>query len=287
MWVWQTAEILPDAKRRADLLAFCKRHGVTDLFCQMKYTYVDGVVELQLIEPMREFNAAASKQNINVHALDGHREYVLEDNHPRMIALLEAIGRFNDEGDQAERFPAIHLDNEPYTMPDWRDPIKRRDIIRQFVDLNRKLRQKADALGLVFGIDIPFWFDSVGRGRTPLFTYSPDDGSAEIPLLDALLPTVHNVGIMSYRERVTGPDGIVSHCLNEFDLANRLGVEVFASVELGTGPDVEKGITFGVYPLTYFDSQLQTLRRVLARFPSGAGVAIHYYSQYAQLEERS
>lgn len=284
MWVWHTAEILPDEKRRADLLDFCRRHSITDLFCQLKYEYADGKVELKLVEPMQAFNAAARAQGITVHALDGHREYVLEHNHPRMIALLEAIGRYNDAADEAQRFEAVHLDNEPYTMKDWADPGKRRDIIRQFVDLNRKLRQKADALGLVFGIDIPFWFDAVDDNRQPRFTYSPDDESRPIPLLEALLPTVHNVGIMSYRERVTGPDGIVAHCLNEFELAERLGIEVFASVELGAGPDVEKGITFGVYPLSYFDSQLRTLRRVLAGIPSCAGVAIHYYSQYARLE---
>ena len=87
---------------------------------------------------------------------------------------------------------------------------------------------------------------------------------------------------MSYRRRVTGPNGVVFHCLNEFELGEKLGVDVFASMELGTGDDVEEGTTFGAYPWPYFRGQLATLERILALTPGSPGIAIHYYEPFAK-----
>ena len=59
---------------------------------------------------------------------------------------------------------------------------------------------------------------------------------------------VDNVGVMSYRPRATGSNGIIACCQTEFDLGARNGVEVFASVETGGGSDVERGTSFFPYP---------------------------------------
>lgn len=285
LWVWRTREILPDPKRRAALMAFCTRHDITDLFVQIPYVYQSGAVAIEHVAEQRQLNAAARNQGITVHALDGNPSYVLRENHDRMSALLTALEEFNQEAADAERYPAVHLDNEPYVLKEWRDDDRRKAIIRDFVELQRRLGDQANRQNLKYGIDIPFWFDVKSRDGRHRFMANTDSG--EVPLLEAIFPHLDNVGIMSYRERALGTDGVVAHCINEFRLGERTGVDVFASVEIGVNENVEPRTTFGRYPIRYFDSQLSTLRRVLATMPGCAGIAIHYYSEYDQWERRS
>ena len=284
IWVWETAQALTEAAERDRLVAFCTRHGLTDVFLQIPYEYDGGRVRLRLVDEQRALNTAAARAGITVHALDGSPRYVLAANHPRMLALVDALAEFNRDGPTEGRYRAVHLDNEPYVLDEWRDPAAQPKVIADFVALNRALRPRANAADMQYGIDIPFWFDATEASGQPKFVVQTEAGP--VPLLEALFPHVQNVGIMSYRERVTGPNGVVACCATEFALGVRFNVEVLASVELGTGPKVEKGITFGVYPLAYFDGQLDTLRRALACEKGAAGLAIHYYEHYRKWEEQ-
>jgi hypothetical protein len=138
---------------------------------------------------------------------------------------------------------------------------------------------------MAFGVDIPFWWDKRDANGEPAFMVKSGEG--RIPLLEALFPLIDNAGIMSYRERVTGPNGVLGCAAGEFELGNRYHVDVLAAVETGTGPDVEQGITFGVYPYAYFQSQWKTLKRALAATPGCAGTALHYYRHLQAWEQKS
>ncbi len=282
LWVWSTAEILADADRAKALLAFCSRHEITDLFCQVPYRYDQGAVDLFLAEQQAAFNAAASRRGIAIHALDGSPEYVLPENHLRMTRLLDAIGSWNATVAPNERYSGIHLDNEPYVLPEWRIDSDRQRLIDNYIRLNQELGPRAQALGLEFGVDIPFWWDKRDETGSPLYWFTSAGGRQ--PMLDVLFSVVQNVGIMSYRDRVTGPNGIVAQCLDEFELGKRFGVDVFAAVELGTGADVEASTTLGAYSKKYCRMQLETLRQVLSCTTGCAGIAIHYYEPYAELD---
>jgi hypothetical protein len=279
VWFWDTEVTLPDPSRRAALLELCHAQGITDLYCQIPYSYEAGEIRLRLIEEQRAFNAAAAAQGTTTHALDGSPEYIFSENHPRMLRLLGVLGTFNKESLPGERYRAIHLDNEPYVLPGWRNDNQRPQIIREYIGLNKKLRDKTSELGMEFGVDIPFWWDDRDKEGTARFTYDSEAGKQ--PILEALFPLLDNVGIMSYRDRVTGPNGLVAHCLDEFKLGQKFGVEVFASVELGVGKAVDKGTTFGVYDWAYFRHQWKSLERILSHQPGCAGLAIHHAQPFA------
>lgn len=283
MWVWTTDEDLAEKARADTLLDFCRGRGITDVFLQIPYEY-DSSVELKLTDAMRDFNIAADRAKIRVHALDGAPRYVLPENHARMFELVAALERFNRDGPPEGRFDAIHLDNEPYVLPEWKDPAKRPPIITAYVELNRELRRRANAAGMELGLDIPFWFDRRDPSGEPAFPVETPKGT--VSLLEALFGIAQNVAVMSYRERVTGPNGVVAVCRDEFELARRYGVEVFTSIELGAGPKVEEGISLGRYPRDYFAAQLATLRRVLGYEPNCRGLAIHNYVYYRRMEEQ-
>ena len=284
LWVWETPAILASSSEQAALIDWCQRHAITDLFWQIPYSFEAEVVRLQHTDAQRALNAAAARAGIRMHALDGASAYVWERNHARMFALVAALDAFNQAGPAEARFAAVHLDNEPYTLSEWREPAQRRELIDALVTLNRKLHEQVNAADMQFGIDIPFWFDTRGRGGAPKFPVATDSG--DVTLLEALMGCVDNVGVMSYRPRVTGPNGVVALCKDELAIGERKGVEVFPAIELGTGPLVEAGITFGPYPASYFEAQRATLLRTLARQPACAGLAIHYYGAWRALESR-
>jgi len=280
LWFWNTEEILPDSVHTAALLELCRTQEITDIYCQILYTYEDGNIQMRLVDEQRAFNAAAESLGITAHALDGQADYVFSKNHPRMFRLMEALGEMNEQSAPSERFRAVHLDNEPYVLPGWQKDDERRQIIHDYIVLNKELRRKADALGMEFGVDIPFWWDDRDRDGNAKFTYDTEAGQQ--PILEALFPLVHNVGIMSYRDRATGPNGTVAHCLDEFKLGKELGVDVFASIELGVGKTVDPGTTYGIYPWAYFRRQFSTLETILSHTPGCAGLAIHYARPFAE-----
>ncbi len=288
MWVWRTTKILPEPAEVDQLFAFCKEHAITDLFWQVPYNkYKDRKMELLLVDEQRAFNIRATGAGIRVHALDGGPEFILPENHERVFKLVEALDAFNREGPAEGRYFAVHMDNEPYVLKGWKSSdAERQQIIQNYIELNRALRRQVNEAGMQYGVDIPFWWDKVDASGKRVYNVQTDKG--EVPLLEATMELVQNAGIMSYRVRSLGRNGVIDCCLTEFALGKRLGVDVFASVELGTGPRVETGITFGVYPAEYFLTQLDTLHRVLPKQAGCAGIAIHaYYSFQELLEARS
>ncbi|MFQ5502906.1 MAG: hypothetical protein ACE5EQ_11515, partial [Phycisphaerae bacterium] len=281
MWVWNTDRILIDVSKRESLLEFCRARSITDLFFEFPYDYEDETIQPRHVAEQRALNKAAHRAGILMHALDGAVEYVLPRNHERMFRLVDALERFNRTASPEEQYPALHLDNEPYQLPEWADVRTRQKVIDDYLRLNRELRRRTQAAGLEFGLDIPFWWDLRKGDGSPEFP-SKVDGRT-VSLAEAIFQCAQNVGVMSYRERVIGPDGVVALCHDEFRLGQRYGVDVFAAVELGTQPEVEDGTTFGVFPRQYVQDQLTTLRHALGFEPGCSGLAIHYYDAYSRL----
>lgn len=280
LWFWETDIVLPDRRRTYLLLELCRTQGITDLYCQIHYDYEDGEIEMRFADEHRAFNASAESLGITIHALDGAPSYVFRENHQRMLDLVDTLAKFNEDGSPNERFQAVHLDNEPYVLPGWHDDDERRIIIRDYIELNQKLRRKTKEVGVELGVDIPFWWDELDADGNAKFTYDTETGKQ--PILEALFPLMDNVGIMSYRVRVTGLNGLVFTCLREFELGEKHEVDVFTSMELGTGDDVDKGTTMGIYPWSYFHRQISTLKTVLTHTPGCAGYAIHYAEPFAE-----
>ncbi|MCB9850189.1 MAG: hypothetical protein H6817_05740 [Phycisphaerales bacterium] len=284
LWVWKTRELLAEQPNYAPLLDLCRRQGITDLYFQIPYQYAGGTCTLERTDEQRAFNTLAAEQGITMHALDGNAKYVWAKNHPQMFALVDALADFNAGTGDAGRYRAVHLDNEPYVNAEWRDPETRKQLIRDYLALNRALKPRVHAANMAFGLDIPHWFETLDVAGNALH---PDvSGNGPESILHLLMPLVDNLGIMSYRERVIGPNGVIACCLTEFALGKRYGVDVLAAVELGTGPDVEKGITLGCYSPKYAFDQIQTLQTAASQVEGCTGIAIHYYAPFRELERR-
>ncbi|MFH0878091.1 MAG: hypothetical protein V2A34_00110 [Lentisphaerota bacterium] len=230
-WVWETKELLSKADLRKEFFAFCDQQKVDELFLQLVYVFKplsNGGGGCAILRPdaLAELIRECTRRNIRVHALDGYPEFVLETQHDKPLAIVDAVIRYNEGVEPDARFFGIHMDNEPYQIMGFEGP-QRNAILEQFLKLNTRIMSllKEKQSGMVYGIDIPMWFD---EANPPLvITYQGKTQDMARHLIDI----VDNVGIMDYRTFAGGMDGIIHHAEGEIDYADKAGKKVYIGVE--------------------------------------------------------
>jgi len=261
MWVWHTLDPMTKADKRKELLDFCKERGISELFFQMQYAFAGGdggvMCSLSHQDHLRSFLRDAHKRGIKVHALDGDPTFVLKSNHPKVLAQVKAILEFNAKGKPDEGYDGIHLDNEPYLLVGYNGS-RRKQILQEFVELNKKCMDAVRSSGqkIVFGIDIPFWFEEVGDSGE--VSAELDFNGSKKAVSYHLLDIVDNVGIMDYRNFADGSDGIIAHGMDEVEYATKIGKKVYIGVETYR-PDPEKVVFIYGHPKYEFENRLDSV----------------------------
>lgn len=240
MWLWESDKLLKSPPEQRRLLAFCQNHRITHLFLQVPYEAQakQGQWEIDW-EPfrIRPLMAQLHRIGVKVHALDGDPRYALRPWHGRVLALLQAIIRYNREVPPQERFDGIRYDIEPYLLPNF-GGIRKQAILKQYLSLLAASQVLAKQANLEFGVDIPFWFDE----QNEFFETATE--VAGRPMSELVIDLVDNVGIMDYRTQAYGADGTIAHATGELQYAARRGKKVFVGLETGDLPD-ETILVFG------------------------------------------
>ena len=235
MWVWEVEPLLQEEEKRAELFTFCRERKINELFLQLPYRFEsedspEVVCIIRYPWKLKAFLKAARNEGILCHALDGYPEFVLTDYHPRVMAQVYAILQFNASAEPEERFYGIHLDNEPYQLLGFEGP-GQVEILEQFLQLNQEVMMMIGMTGeeLVYGIDIPFWFDEQDEssGERCIVDFNGQRKDAAKHLIDL----VDNVGIMDYRNFAGGADGMIRHGQDEVAYASKVGKQIYLGVE--------------------------------------------------------
>ena len=233
MWLWETPAVTsgPDARRR--LVQFCRTEGITDLFLQLPYE-AERVDEGWTIswdrEQLRPLIAELHAAGVTVHALDGDPRFGLSEWHGRVIATIQSVAEYNRESLPTERFDGIRYDIEPYLLPGF-GGVRHTQILQQYLTIVAASQALAAQAGLVYGVDIPAWFDE----RNEFFELVADVEGR--PLSELIIDIVDNVGIMDYRTQAYGADGTIAHAQSELRYAAGVGKKVFLGLETGELPD--------------------------------------------------
>lgn len=233
MWLWETEKIIKNPEKQKTFVNFCKRQHITDLFVQIPYEAEKEGKEWSIFwdsEGMRPLLSKLNQANIRVHALDGDPRFALKKWHGRSIALLEKIIQYNQSVSAKERFYGIRYDNEPYLLPNF-GGIHKENLLKEYLELIGKSQELARRAGLTFGIDIPFWFDSVNE------FFEPTTNVEDRPMSEQIIDMVDNIGIMDYRTIAYGADGVIEHGINELKYASKKGKKVFIGLETAWLPD--------------------------------------------------
>ena len=233
MWLWETKKITDNPKEQEALLEFSKQQHLTDLFIQIPYEAEKEGNQWTVAWDSSRMPALISKLSkigIRVHALDGDPRFALRKWHGRSIALLERIIQYNQSVSPEERFFGIRYDNEPYLLPQF-GGVNKENVLREYLELAEKSQALARKAGLIFGVDIPFWFDGYNE------FFEPAASLEGRPMSERIIDVVDNVGIMDYRTIAYGADGVIEHGTNELKYAAKKGKKVFIGLETVWLPD--------------------------------------------------
>jgi len=235
MWVWSTAELIVDPAECDRLFTACQQQHVEVLWIQVPYSLesADTQLRCRIRQPqqLREFLRHAHTLGIDVHALDGSPEFSVRHRHAIPLAVVDAVVEFNRASQPGELFDGVHFDNEPYLLLGWSNHRQRENILHDLMTLNVECQRRCRASGLQFGVDLPFWWsvpdDETGEA-TGVVTFGSERKSAAFHCIDRL----DNVGIMNYRDRADGADGMLAHGLPLLRYAEQVDTAaVFMGIE--------------------------------------------------------
>jgi hypothetical protein len=262
-WVWNEGTVLSSDARR-DLLAFARAKNVGVLFVHAAAGF-DGAAGF---EALATLVAAASRQGLSVVLVGGDPSWSLPAHHADALAFLERSARLRDRL-AARGLPSsgrVLFDVEPYVLPQWRTA--REPTIAGYVDFLRVLREAGRAASLDVWQTIPFWFHEHQQAGTPLD--------------ELVLEQSAGVVLMAYRNR---QDEVRSLAAPLLARAVKRGRPVVVAVETMC-IDPPRVSYCGQTP-TALASALDHLALALRSSPAFAGLAVHNYASWAQLERRA
>jgi len=212
MWLWDSPKVLLDATARAELFAFCTCQGIDALWMQValeRERAADGTPVLQHAAAWRTLLREAHAAGLTVEALEGAPIYALKTHHAEALAVVDAVIAFSRGAADHDGFDGLHFDIEPHGLYRWRFPEPREALATGLVEVALESSTRLRAAGLRFGVALPHWLQVTDeKTGEPLgvVTWDRTRQSAAYHLIDRL----DYVAIMSYRDRTTGPNGVVA-----------------------------------------------------------------------------
>lgn len=221
LWVWNTSELLTDDE---PLHAAVATWRITDVFLQLPD---DGVnrgawAEGATARRLAQLNERLHARGIKVHALDGAAVMALPRSRRAVVAQVRRVVRFTREVGKAGGFDAVHLDIEPYTLPEFGGR-RRRELLRSYVATIAAARRAASPLPL--WADVPFWYDEADEIDTG------DASTERRSILESIVRSVDGIVVMDYRTVADGANGIARHAMSEVAMAHRWDKQVWIGVE--------------------------------------------------------
>ena len=272
MWVWQFDTAAATAELRQELIQFSLRHRIRVLFVGTDPALADHEDEYA------ELIGLAHSHGIRVFALAGKAVWAKKEHHEEALDRLEQVLSFNERHPE-RRFDGIQFDIEPYTLPEFRGDAEA--IGSQFVRLIAKaagmISERGHALEL--NVAIPFWY---ATGDPPVVV---DYDGVRKPLSHHLLDAADSVSIMAYRDSA---EEQIAVARAELDYAAKVGKKAYIGAETGPpdGEGIPEQVTYYHQELWFFHEQLEAVRRHYAKHPAFAGVAIHSYDSFRNMQER-
>ncbi|NMO96833.1 hypothetical protein [Paenibacillus lemnae] len=257
-WVWQT-ELIRDGGER--LLSFAEQEGINLIYLQIDREIPAGIYN--------DFIQEAHRNEIHIHALGGDPRWALTKYQGDMIGLAEWVTSYNEGASPEGSFDGIHLDIEPYVLPQWETA--QGEVIASWRENLQAFLDRASGTGVELGIDIPFWLDE--------FTL-PDGGNLNAWLMSSF----DHVTVMAYRNQAETEHGILYLTKQELELGDRLGTKVRIAVNTKEMPG-EEHTTFYSLGRQQMNQTLENLSGTLRAHSSFAGLAVHDFRYWENMSQ--
>jgi hypothetical protein len=257
-WLWDTSLIT--AKADVDeMKLFLEDKKIDTLFLQIEPSISYDHYQLFITE--------LAEIGIAVHALDGS-PYWDQTDHDRFVRWLAA---YQETTEPIAQFQGIHLDIEPYLHSDWVE--NQEEAILAYQKSIKRMVMGAHELQLPFGVDIPFWFDTIH--------FNNQFGTGI--LSKWIIKEIDEVTIMAYRNQAHGPNGIIEIIQEEMAWADELGKRIVIALETVELP--EEHTSFFDLGAKVLDKELREVHKEYGNRSSYGGFAIHHLVSWMRLDE--
>lgn len=246
-WLWDTNKIVNEGK---EIVKFMKNNKFNELYLQINTDIKEDIYS--------EFIENAYKNGIKVYALDGNPKWVFEDKREGLNNFFDWVKDYNKNVSQTQKFVGIHLDVEPYTLPEWNT--KKDILVKNYKNYIDYSLNKSREMNLNLAVDIPFWFDEVNFDKENLAEW--------------VISKVDGINIMAYRDKIYGEGNIIDICKNEVEFSKKYNKKLIISVETG---DTKEGdfVTFYQEGREYMMNELNKLSTYYENSGVNFGLAIH------------
>lgn len=214
------------------------------------------------------FLTGAHKANIKVFALDGAPNWGNTTGAKAKNKFKNWLANYQKTAPATAKFDGIHVDIEPYGLPEWET--KRAATVRGFQNVLTELAAFSKTQKLQFEADIPFWFDEItynnptyGKGNLAEWTIKNTDG----------------VALMSYRDTAQAIIDISSKEMawgKTYGKKVRVGVETMESKEFPF-------ISFHEEGEQAMERALVDVNTAFSDYSSFAGVSVHHVGSWMNL----
>jgi len=258
-WLWDAELIVSEPEQ---VLRFSQNRGLNTLYVQID----PGIPEAQY----RSFNREAKERGISVYALGGEPGWALPEGWGPLRDWVRWVRHFNGSSAENERFAGLHLDMEPYLLPQWKTG--RTALVDDWMNAISLYTVAAKEAGLSAGADLPFWLDQISTVK-----------GVKRPLSAWMLEQLDDITLMSYRDQAGGSGGIAGIVRSRLSEAEKLGKHVVVGVE--TNPSTEGDhVTFYRHSRRELEAQLNRLASLLNGEPGFGGYAVHDYSGWKKMK---
>ncbi len=285
LWVWDPKIILV-AEEQDKLLDFAQRQEMNLLLVETHWepgTLEDGALVMAMPEMYVRLIRQAAKRGIKIEALSGWRDWGMKSKWQRPLAMTNSIIAFNKKYGPETQFIGIHLDIEPYLLPEWKTDA-RYQMMQENLELLEQIRAKltAEAPGMTLAVDIPMWYD---RRISPENSCVVEYRGVTKNFHQHIQDITDYVGIMSYVRRGTGPGSIQTAIENEMNYARAQGKYVLGGMETKQLLK-EPSATFYGLPPERFVKEKNAVEEALKEDPAFGGMLVHQYPAMRNLLEQ-
>ncbi len=260
-WWWNTDFMKKDADRTARL-DFLQQSGVTEI-----YVYYGNAFE----KYYRAFVADCTARDIRVAALGGDARWLTDEGFKAYQRWLEKARKYQESAAPEERFYGIHLDFEPYQLPEYAaDPAA---LVGQVGRVYDEGRAFCDAQGLLLEADVSMWIDDPSAPLT--------DEGAQVTLGAYIARRVDTLCIMAYRDTAKAQYGDAQPMIR---LGMQFGKKVVLGSETGPVPSEPEFITYFEEGKATMAAELRNLYALLSETHGDIGLAIHYVDAWLTLK---
>lgn len=258
-WMWNTYAIWRDKEKTLEDLT---QHGINRVYLQ-----ADADIP---VDVYRTFIREAGERGIEVQALGGKPYWVLPERQGELYQFIHWVKAYNNSSLSAERFSGIHLDVEPYVLPQWQS--EQDTLIGYWMDTVSGFVEevKSDSF-LTVGADLPVWLQ---------WFLVPDGKGDTTTLTDYFIGRLDEITLMAYIDNAPGIVQAVSHELAEAAASGKPVVIGVDTMDNGESNSSFYGLGWG-----QMNEALNSVAAALSSHPAYSGYAIHEYDSWRVLGE--